>query len=233
MSNDTAENSEYGTNRSRRLRSEELSAEDSHQVELGALSILRAQEIQREKDNEAKQIADAQLRSQVGVYNERRSMLMLVIEYLKLIAFIAVAVAAYIGIRHLLKYAYATKPEILTTYLGQLNGGIIAFVILFAWVALRIYNLWSRDVIYADIDRVRRSRKPAWYLGILKISFEVKTKETRCNVEPTNFETAIKNLGFDASTVDMDTLIERDQPIHNLKYIKDADRLEEIINSIT
>lgn len=231
MSDESAGDGDHGTNSSRRLRSDELSAEDVRQVELGALSLLRAQQIQSQLDAEKKAAAEALRRSQVGVYSERRSLLMLVIEYLKLVVFIALATAAYFGIRQLLTFGYTSKPEVLGRYVDQLNGGVVAFVVLMAWLVLRIYHLWARDIIYADVDHVRRSRAPMWYLGILKISFQVETKEARCNPEPTNFETAVKNLGFDASTVDIDTMIQKDEPLHNLKYVKNADRLETIINS--
>lgn len=231
MSNDNAGNSEHGTNRSRRLRDEELSDDDLRQVELGALSILRAKEIQKQKDAEEKRAAEALRYSKVGVYHERRSLLMLVVEYTKLLCFIVVAIAAYLGAQHLLKSTYSTKPELLNSYVQQLSIGVVAFVILTLWLILRIYNLWFHDIIHADVNYISRTRKPIWYLGIHKISFKVVTAGASCNPMPTNFEVAMRKLGFDASSMDIDTAIQKDKPLHDLKYVKGADRLEEIINS--
>ena len=83
------------TNSSPLLRSGELSVEDLHQIEIGARTILRAQEIQAQKDKEAQTLAEAERRSQVGVYNDRRSLLMPVTDYVKLLGFIIFAVALY------------------------------------------------------------------------------------------------------------------------------------------
>lgn len=234
MMNDHDTNkSNNGIKQSHWQKNNELSDDDRRQIELGALSILRAQEIQNRKDAQDRKKAQKLLRSQVGVYNERRSLLMLVIEYLKLLVFVMFVIALYFGLKYFLAYAYASNQELIGRYESQLIVGMVMFVILIVWLVLRAFNMWSRDFIYADLDRVRRTRQPIWYLGILKISFEVKTKETRCNLKPTNFETAIKSIGVDASTVDMDTIIEHDEPIHNLKYVKNAERLEAIINAIT
>jgi hypothetical protein len=231
MTNGHASDGERGTNRSRRLTTEDLSPEELRRIDVDALSSLRVKQLQDKVDVEAKQAAEAMRRSKVGVYSYRRSLLMPVTEYIKLAFFIALSTAGYFGIRHLLKYAYAQNTALLQTYLGQLTIGVVVFFVLMTWLVLRIYHVWAGEHLYADVDHVRRSRKPIWFLGITKVSFQVNTSEARCNPEPTNFEMAIRNIGFDASTVDIDTPIQKDKPLHDLKFVKRADELEAIINS--
>lgn len=215
------------------IKGEELSAEDLHQIEIGARTILRAQEIQAHRDQELHLLAEAEKRSQVGVYNDRRSLLMPMTDYVKLLGFIIFAVVLYFFLHAFLKLVYANKPQLLVSYEGQLTFVVVAFLIMLTWLVARIYYFWALDYVYADVNHVRRTRRPIWYLGIRKISFEVPTKTARCNNEPTNFEIAICKIGFDASSIDIDTNIDRDEPLHDLKFIKDADRLESIINSVS
>lgn len=212
-------------------RSSEEPDDDERMVSSLTQALVNANAILEKRAQEKASEKERERRAAIGVYAERRSKLSLALAWSRLTIGVLLAVGIGMGYPFALQQLLVDMPDEVAR-ISEIARWVVGCVIVCGLVlAVRSYLTWSRDVLYADAERVGRRRLPVWWLGITKVDFEVKQSTASCDVTQSLFESAIRSIGVSSSTVTIETPLQRDEVLHDMKYVKDANRLSAIIQA--
>lgn len=218
------------TNKSRNARRIYQTADDKKKIEIGARAILRANEIQSERDDQERRFIQQKKLEAVGLYVERRSALMLISSIVLIVA-ISILLAIVVAGLSWVNETFTTDVELQTGYRSQIQWCMTIAIVMLLWFSIHRYLLWSMDYLMVDLQRIRRQRKAIWYFGVTKIDFQAPTHSANCQESQSVLESFLMALGINASTVTIDTEKQRDEILHDMKYVKNAEHLAMIINA--
>jgi hypothetical protein len=218
------------SNKSRNARRIYHTAADRQKIEIGAKAILRANQIQSEIDERERRFIQQKKLDSVGVYTERRSALMLISSVI-LIAGLSLLLGLLVIVMSWANQSFVTDSALQTGYSDQIQWCTIAGVVLLAWLSVHRYMLWSMDYLMVDLQRIRRFRKAVWYFGVTKIDFQAPTHSATCEETQSVLQEFLMKFGIKASTVTIDTEKQRDEIVHDMTYVKNAEHLAMIINA--
>lgn len=132
-------------------------------------------------------------------------------------------------------YLLSILAPVVLLALGVVQGHFIWWTVLvillvtlgYAWVACRIYALWSREILYCNEEMTGIYRPTVRWLLILKERDEYVNTADIISAEVSQQSNIASLLRLNLWIVTIDTASEKDEFLHDMKYVVDGKELVE------